>query len=221
MRDRLADWMFALALASSVTESIALEVRLGQRSEVAELAEGAAAVRAGSSSMPHKSNPITSEKICGLARLIRGYINPVLDGVALWHERDLTHSSVERVAVPDAAALTEHVLASTVEVMSNLVVNTDQMRTAVALDPVAILSNGALVRLTDAGVPWAVARRIVERAAKQEAASSVPEFVARLSTLVASEHPEISDRWAAGLDQPDPVRLDTVFDRLGQIDVQG
>jgi adenylosuccinate lyase len=217
MRDRLAEWMFALASIAAVCEAIALEIRLGQRSEVAELAEGAGATRVGSSSMPHKANPITSEKIGGLARLVRAYLNPVPEGVALWHERDLTHSSVERIAVPDAAALTEHIVCQAATVMSTLVVDRHQMRARAKSAPVTAVSNAALVRLADAGLPWSQAWTIVQHAAKQDPAADAAAFVSRLRAMAATEAPTAGSTWADGLDQPDPIHLDAVFDRLLQL----
>ena len=103
MRDGIAEWVSALALAATVCEAVALEVRHGQRTEVRELAEPFRTGQKGSSAMPHKKNPIRSERIAGLARLIRGYVTPVTEGIPLWHERDISHSSVERIALPDAA----------------------------------------------------------------------------------------------------------------------
>ena len=123
MRDCLGAWAYSLANLVSVCEAFALEVRHGQRTEVRELFEGRRAGQEGSSSMPHKENPISSEKICGLARLARSYVMPITEGIALWHERDISHSSVERVAVPDLCAITEHVLSTTLDVVQNLRVN--------------------------------------------------------------------------------------------------
>jgi adenylosuccinate lyase len=117
-----------LASLVSICEAFALEVRHGQRSEVKELFEGRSAHQEGSSSMPHKQNPITSEKICGLAKMARAYVMPITEGVALWHERDISHSSVERIAVPDLCAITEHVLTETFKLVRDLRVNEAGMR---------------------------------------------------------------------------------------------
>src|ERR1700691_307559 len=92
MRDGIAEWVAALALAATVCEAVALEVRHGQRTEVRELAEPFGRGQKGSSSMPHKKNPVRSERITGLARLVRGYVTPVTEGIPLWHERDISHS---------------------------------------------------------------------------------------------------------------------------------
>jgi adenylosuccinate lyase len=127
MRDSLGAWAYAAANLVTICDAIALEVRHGQRSEVRELFEGMSSGQQGSSSMPHKANPITAEKISGLARLARSYVMPITEGIALWHERDISHSSVERVALPDLCAITEHVLTSTGEMVLNLRVNVAQM----------------------------------------------------------------------------------------------
>jgi adenylosuccinate lyase len=128
MRDSLGAWAYSLASLVSICEAFALEVRHGQRSEVKELFEGRSAHQEGSSSMPHKQNPITSEKICGLAKMARAYVMPITEGVALWHERDISHSSVERIAVPDLCAITEHVLTETFKLVRDLRVNEAGMR---------------------------------------------------------------------------------------------
>ena len=93
MRDGIAEWVGALAILATVCEAVALEVRHGQRTEVRELSEPFGRGQKGSSAMPHKKNPIRSERICGLARVVRGYVTPVMEGIPLWHERDISHSS--------------------------------------------------------------------------------------------------------------------------------
>jgi len=123
MRDSLGAWAYSLANVVTVCEALALEIRHGQRSEVAEIFEGTVKGQRGSSSMPHKRNPITAEKISGLARLARSYVMPITEGIALWHERDISHSSVERIALPDLCAITEHVLLATSDLVSRLDIN--------------------------------------------------------------------------------------------------
>src|SRR6201999_4412233 len=103
IRDGIAEWVSALAVLATVCEAIALEVRHGQRTEVRELAEPFGRGQKGSSAMPHKKNPIRAERVAGLARVVRSYVTPVTEGIPLWHERDISHSSVERVALPDAS----------------------------------------------------------------------------------------------------------------------
>jgi adenylosuccinate lyase len=219
MRDRMAEWMFALAAIASVCEAIGLEIRLGQRSEVAEFAEGGRTSQAGSSSMPHKKNPITAERICGLARMVRAYVNPVLEGVALWHERDLTHSSVERVAVPDAAALTEYVTRQTASVMSTLVVDADRMRSRAESAVVPSLSNAVLVTLADGGLSWADSWRVVERATKGVGQSATPdEFVASVTDALMTECPDATVVWDPATAMRVPGSdLDGVFERVAEL----
>ncbi len=128
MRDGIAEWVSALAVAATVCEAVALEVRHGQRTEVRELAEPFRSGQKGSSAMPHKKNPIRSERICGLARVVRGYVSPVTEGIPLWHERDISHSSVERIALPDASVLTDYVLHLTTGLIEGLTVDAARMR---------------------------------------------------------------------------------------------
>ena len=134
MRDSLGAWAYSLANLASICEAFALEVRHGMRTEVRELFEGRSPGQEGSSSMPHKENPIASEKICGLAKMTRAYVMPITEGIALWHERDISHSSVERIAVPDLCAITEHVLKTTADLVKNLRVNAAQMRYNIATE---------------------------------------------------------------------------------------
>lgn len=126
-RDGLADFVWACAQIAAAVEDTALEVRLGQRSEVGELAEGFGPGQRGSSAMPHKRNPITAERLCGLSRLVRAQVGPVLEGVVMHHERDLAHSSVERVALVEAVTLTHFALTEARRMWTNLIVNTGRM----------------------------------------------------------------------------------------------
>ena len=112
-RDRHAAWVAALALITATLEKIALEIRHLQRTEVREAEEPFGAGQKGSSAMPHKRNPVTSEQICGLARVVRANVGPAIEDIALWHERDISHSSVERVILADSAILTDYLLAKT------------------------------------------------------------------------------------------------------------
>jgi adenylosuccinate lyase len=128
LRDGIAEWVNALALLATVCEAVALEVRHGQRTEVGELAEAFGKGQKGSSAMPHKRNPVRSERICGLARIARAQLVPVMEGIPLWHERDISHSSTERVALPDVAIVTDYLLAETTALITGLVVDGARMR---------------------------------------------------------------------------------------------
>lgn len=127
-RDAIAAWVSDLALIGAVCEAVATDIRLGQHDGVAELAEPRQPGQQGSSAMPHKRNPISAENITGIARLLRGYVGPALEDVALWQHRDISHSSVERIILPDAAALCEHALAATGDAVSGVIVDVDALR---------------------------------------------------------------------------------------------
>jgi adenylosuccinate lyase len=126
-RDRHARYIASLALVSSVIEDFVLDIRLLSRSDVLEVSEGFSKNQKGSSAMPHKKNPITSENLTGLARMMRGYVTMVFENIALWHERDISHSSVERVVLEDATSLLEHSLISCAKLVDDLVVHKDNM----------------------------------------------------------------------------------------------
>ena len=115
-RDRHAEYMMFLAGVASTLDKICLQIRLMQRSEIGELAEGFGKKQVGSSTMPHKRNPINSEQVCGLARVVRAYVEPSLENNVLWDERDLTNSSCERVTIPESSILLDHILKKTTNV---------------------------------------------------------------------------------------------------------
>lgn len=127
-RDRHADFVERLALAAASIEKFATEIRNLQRTDILEVEEGFRKGQKGSSAMPHKKNPIICERLSGLARVIRGNVIPALENVTLWHERDLTHSSVERVILPDSAILLDYLLVKFNQVLTELVVNKDNMK---------------------------------------------------------------------------------------------
>jgi adenylosuccinate lyase len=127
-RDRHAEFLAAIAVTGATLERIAQELRHLQRTEVGEVLEPFAEGQKGSSAMPHKRNPIVSERICGLARLLRGYAQTGFENVALWHERDISHSSVERITLPDSCILLDYMLDRMRWVIEGLVVNVDRMR---------------------------------------------------------------------------------------------
>src|SRR6516164_3962197 len=165
MRDGIAEWVSALAVAATVCEAVALEVRHGQRTEVRELAEPFRSGQKGSSAMPHKKNPIRSERICGLARVVRGYVTPVTEGIPLWHERDISHSSVERVALPDAAIATDYLLHLTTGLVSGLTVDAARMRANLESTGGLIYTSSVLLDLVEAGMSREDAYALVQAAA--------------------------------------------------------
>jgi adenylosuccinate lyase len=173
-RDGIADWVSVLALLATVCEAVALEVRHGQRTEVAELAEPFAAGQKGSSSMPHKKNPIRSERICGLARVVRGYVTPVTEGMALWHERDISHSSVERIALPDAAIAVDYLLHLTTGLVEGLVVDEARMLANLESTGGLIYTSSVLLELVAAGMSREDAYALVQAAAMATWQTRVP-----------------------------------------------
>ena len=164
-RDRHAMFMSTLAVVGATLERIATEIRHLQRSEVAEVAEPFAEGQKGSSAMPHKHNPILSENVTGIARLLRGWATATLENVALWHERDITHSSVERIAVPDACLALDFALARMNRILQGLTVNSDRMRANLDASQGTVFSQAVLLALISSGTERDAAYRIVQRAA--------------------------------------------------------
>ncbi|HEY7366565.1 MAG TPA: adenylosuccinate lyase [Methylomirabilota bacterium] len=216
-RDRHAEFSTALAIAAASLEKIALEVRGLQRTEVLEVQEPFAEGQKGSSAMPHKRNPELSERICGLARVIRSNALAALENVALWHERDISHSSVERVILPDSTILLDYLLDLTTTVVEGLEVDPARMADNLDLSYGLVYSQRVLLKLTEAGLPRQVAYELVQRHAMRAWRERRPFL-----ELLAGD-PEVSDRLgAAGLKECfDPAwflrHVDTIFRRAGLI----
>ncbi len=150
-RDLHANYLAVLAGVAASLEKIALEIRHLQRTEVREAEEPFAVGQKGSSAMPHKKNPITCEQICGLARLVRSNAQAGFENVALWHERDISHSSVERVVLPDSTILIDYLLSKTTWLVEGLVVNVDRMKRNLASTKGLIFSGQLLLDLAPLG----------------------------------------------------------------------
>ncbi|MGH2978669.1 MAG: adenylosuccinate lyase [Solirubrobacterales bacterium] len=166
-RDRHAEVLTAIALAGASLERLATEIRHLQRTEVGEVEEPFHEGQKGSSAMPHKRNPITSERVAGLARLLRGYAQAGLENVALWHERDISHSSVERVALPDATTLLHYMQHLMTGVIEGMRVHPDRMRDNVELTHGALFSQAVLTALIESGMTRDDAYRVVQRDAQR------------------------------------------------------
>jgi adenylosuccinate lyase len=167
-RDRHAELLSAVAVAGAGLERFATEVRHLQRTEVREVEEPfRAGAQKGSSAMPHKRNPIVSERITGIARLLRGYAQAGLENVALWHERDISHSSVERVTLPDATILLDYAQHLAIRVVDGMTVHEDRMRENLNATHGALYSQRALLALVEAGRSRDDAYRIVQEAAQR------------------------------------------------------
>jgi adenylosuccinate lyase len=195
-RDRHAELLQAIALAGAGMERLATEIRHLQRTEVREAEEPFREGQKGSSAMPHKRNPIKTEQITGLARVLRGNANAAVEDVALWHERDISHSSVERVILPDSTILVDYLQARLTAVVDGLVVHEDRMRENLEITSGALFSQRLLLALIEqAGMVRDDAYRIVQRTAQQAWDTRTP-----LRQLIAREPA------AAQLD------LDAIFD---------
>jgi adenylosuccinate lyase len=181
-RDRHAELLSAIALAGAGLERFAQEVRHLQRTEVREVEEPFKAGQKGSSAMPHKRNPITTERICGLARVLRGYAQTGLENVALWHERDISHSGAERVVLPDATILIDYMQHLGLRVARGMVVHTDRMAANLEITSGALFSQRVLLALVEQGMQRDDAYRVVQRLAQQAWDTSTP-----LRTLLEQE----------------------------------
>ena len=193
-RDRHAELLQAIALAGAGLERFATEIRHLQRTEVREVEEPFRAGQKGSSAMPHKRNPIVTERITGLARVLRGYAQAGVEDVALWHERDISHSGAERVILPDATIALDYMQALALRVVEGMVVHTDRMRANLELTCGALFSQRVLLALVESGMARDDAYRIVQRLAQQAWDTQTP-----LRELLAAEE---------GVD----LDLDAIFD---------
>ncbi|MGH2962631.1 MAG: adenylosuccinate lyase [Solirubrobacterales bacterium] len=207
-RDRHAALVQALALAGAGLERFATEIRNLQRTEVREVEEPFASGQKGSSAMPHKRNPILSERVCGLARVLRGYAQTAVENVALWHERDISHSGAERVILPDATILLDYMQHLGVRVAEGMTVHPDRMRDNLDLTHGALHSQRALTALVESGMSRDDAYRLVQESA-QRAWDEGTEF----GELIAEAAPDLD--LDAVLDHDAYLRhLPDVFARL-------
>lgn len=162
-RDRHAEVLFTLALIATSLEKMAVEIRHLQRTEVQELEEPFTAGQKGSSSMPHKKNPVRSERISGLARVIRSYLITALDNIPLWHERDISHSSAERIIFPEAFTFTDFILNEMIDLISHWKVNKERMASNVFLTHGLVFSQAVMLALNQKGLSREEAYEIVQR----------------------------------------------------------
>jgi adenylosuccinate lyase len=186
-RDRHAEFLSTLAILGSSLERIALELRLLQRSEVGEVYESFGKGQKGSSAMPHKKNPISSENLTGCARLLRSYAQAALEDVALWHERDISHSSVERVIFPDATILLDYALDRMNRILSELVIRKDGVGANLKKAGEVVFSGHYLLALTEAGATREDAYTWIQKCA-MESFEGKADFVSLLT-----KHPQISE----------------------------
>jgi len=218
-RDRHAELMAALAITASSLDAIATEIRHLARTEVREAQEPFAAGQKGSSAMPHKRNPVRCERVTGLARVIRGNLQAALENTVLWHERDISHSSAERVILPDSTMALHFMLAEMTEVLDGLVIYPERMRENLQVGGGLAFSQNVLLALVDAGLPRDEAYAIV-----QDAAATAWDDDASFRDLVASDprvRERLGERLAELFDPAAALRnLDVVFDRLEKVEVR-
>jgi adenylosuccinate lyase len=218
LRDGISEWVSVLAIVATICEAIALEVRHGQRTEVRELAEPFGSGQKGSSAMPHKRNPILCERICGLARVVRAQVVPVLEGIPLWHERDISHSSVERIALPDAAIGADYLLHLTARLVNGLVVDADRMRANLDATGGLIYSSAVLLELVETGLSREDAYALTQAAAMETWESGVP-FRETLRKHAADAGQTLDEERLDAVCRPERYleRLSGVFDRVAAL----
>jgi adenylosuccinate lyase len=207
-RDRHAELLWACATVGATVEMMGTEIRHLARTEVGEVEEAFGAGQKGSSAMPHKRNPILSERLTGLARVLRGYLGAGLEDVALWHERDISHSSVERVILPDACLLTYYVLKKATGLVENLVVNTERMRANVLEGSYGLVfSQPVLLALVASGMSRDAAYRVVQRDARASWEQK------RAFRSVLDDDPEVT---LAAADLDEAFRVDRSLRHVGR-----
>jgi adenylosuccinate lyase len=214
-RDRHANFMSALALVAGTLERIATEIRHLQRSEVGEAFEPFGKEQKGSSAMPHKRNPVLTERVCGLARVVRGHLVTALENTALWHERDISHSSAERIIFPDACAAVDYMSLEMAKVLRGLEVKPDRMLANLQFAGGVVFSQRVLLALVDSGMSREDAYVVVQKAAMQAMDGTGPGFRASLEQnqevmkRIGSRVNEVFDPWK-GLEH-----TELAYERLG------
>jgi adenylosuccinate lyase len=215
-RDRHAEFMNALALIAASIERFAVEIRNLQRTDVLEVEEFFSKGQKGSSAMPHKRNPIRSERLTGMARMIRGYAMTALENVALWHERDISHSSVERVMLPDACILTHFMLVEMTDLVKHLLVYPENMQRNMNLYGGVVFSQRVMLALVEKGLSREAAYEVVQSNAHRAWNVSGGDFRQHLSQddrVTAHLSPE---ELAACFDANHHLKnLDQIYQRLG------
>lgn len=213
-RDRHAAFVSALALVTATLEKIALEVRHLQRTEVREAEEPFSVGQKGSSAMPHKKNPVVCEQICGLARVVRANVQAAFENIALWHERDISHSSVERVILPDSTILADYLLHKTNWLVAGMRVHPERMRRNLELTRGLVFSGQLLLDLASAGMLRETAYKLVQAEAMR-AWESEGDFRAAIESLpqITALLPPEAIAHAFSLDRQ-LGHIDAIFERV-------
>lgn len=179
-RDRHAEVMACLAIIGTTLDKIATEIRLSQRTEVGEMEEPFAQGQRGSSAMPHKKNPIKCEQVSGLARILRGFVVPALEDMVLWYERDISHSSVERVVIPDATTLADYLLTQMTRIVEGLTIHPERMQQNLHMTGGLVFSGRVLLALVDSGMSRDHAYDVVQKHAMAAGIDPTQSFRQRL-----------------------------------------
>ena len=214
-RDRHSSFMAALAIAAGTLERIATEIRHLQRSEVGEAFEPFGKDQKGSSAMPHKRNPVLTERVCGLARVVRGHLVTALENTALWHERDISHSSAERMIFPDACSAVDYMAIEMNKVLRGLEVRTDRMLANLQFAGGVVFSQRVLLALVASGMSREDAYLVVQKAAMEAMTPGASGFRqllekdAEVTRRIGARLDEVFDPWA-GLEH-----TDLAYERLG------
>jgi len=214
-RDVHASFMYALASVAGALERIATEIRHLQRSEVSEVFEPFGKEQKGSSAMPHKRNPVNTERVCGMARVVRGHLVTALENTALWHERDISHSSAERIVFPDACAAVDFMALEMARVLQGLEVRPERMLANLQFAGGVAFSGRVLTALVESGMSREDAYAIVQGAAMRSLQEGGPGFRAQLEkdndvkARIGTRLDEVFDPWA-GLEH-----TDLAYERLG------
>jgi len=214
-RDRHSSFMSALAIAAGTLERIATEIRHLQRSEISEAFEPFGKEQKGSSAMPHKRNPVLTERVCGLARVVRGNLVTALENTALWHERDISHSSAERIIFPDACATVDYMAIEMNKVLRGLEVRPERMLANLRFAGGVVFSQRVLLALVESGMSREDAYLVVQKAAMEAMDGAGPGFRALLEKndevmkRIGPRMDGVFDAWS-GLEH-----TDLAFERLG------
>ncbi len=217
-RDRHAAYLASLALIGAGLEHIATEIRHLQRTEVREVEEPFSSGQKGSSAMPHKRNPVSCEQICGLARVLRGNMQAAYEDVPLWHERDISHSSVERIILPDSTLLVNYMLRQMTRIVHDLRVYPEQMRRNIERTFGLTYSQQVLLALIEHGVAREPAYDAVQAAAMRAWEEQRPFRDVLQETPLVREHLSDADLDACFDEAPHLRHVDTIFARLGLLD---
>src|SRR6202165_6106237 len=214
-RDRHAAYLMTLAVLAGGREKFATDIRHLQRSEVSEFREPFGEEQKGSSAMPHKRNPILSERVCGLARVVRGYAQTALENQALWHERDISHSSAERIIFPDACTLLDYMLQLMADIIEGMTIDRERMRANLYRSGGVVFSQRVLLALVQKGMSRQDAYRVVQRTALS-ALDGGPDFKTAIGQTQEVRE-RLNDRELAELFDPAFYlrHLDVTFERLG------